>query len=377
MSGVGRPPVKKRFIVSELRRKIVGGEYPPGGRLPTRRELVEEYQTTLATVQQALEHLIRDGFVQAQGRRGTFVVEQPPHLHRYALVFPAKKNNPSWVRFWTVMLNVAPEVARAKDVKIATYTGIDNRDPGEDYQVLLDDVDNQRLAGIIFASPPFLVAGTPILETPGLPRVAIVAQGYDGRHLSTLCFINGSFTAKALDFLAARGRRRVAVLAQPVQSNGQSEEFAAALKQRGMESRYHWRQSVSLANPEWAGNCARLLFDPGNSERPDSLIIMDDNLLEHALAGLANAGIRAPADIDVVAHANFPWPRPGAMPVNRLGYDLKQVLQSCLDMLAEERRTGKHAAVEVPAVFEDELDYDVSNIWGEAKRQEVLDPQLM
>src|SRR5947207_12682088 len=77
---------KHRMIGETLRGEIVAGRFPPGARLPTRRQLTERFAAGPMSVQRALDRLARDGFVVAEGRRGTFVSPQPPHLNHYALV---------------------------------------------------------------------------------------------------------------------------------------------------------------------------------------------------------------------------------------------------------------------------------------------------
>src|SRR5437773_10598848 len=85
--GPGRPAVKRDEILSRLKRDIIEGNAPPGARLPGRNELQQRFSASTATLQQALNRLIADGFVRVESGRGTFVVDTPPYLARYGLVF--------------------------------------------------------------------------------------------------------------------------------------------------------------------------------------------------------------------------------------------------------------------------------------------------
>jgi DNA-binding LacI/PurR family transcriptional regulator len=89
--------------------------------------------------------------------------------------------------------------------------------------------------------------------------------------------------------------------------------------------------------------------------KPDGLIITDDNMVEHASMGLINANVVVPRDLDVVAHCNFPWPTPSVLPVYRLGYDIDELLQTYLVVL-ERKRRGERVPREtqVNAVTEEE-----------------------
>ena len=54
-------------------------------------------------------------------------------------------------------------------------------------------------------------------------------------------------------------------------------------------------------------------------------------------AGLAALALRCPADVDVVAHANFPWPTPSALPITRIGFDATDILKQALIDLERQR----------------------------------------
>jgi DNA-binding LacI/PurR family transcriptional regulator len=91
------------------------------------------------------------------------------------------------------------------------------------------------------------------------------------------------------------------------------------------------------------------------ANRPDALIITDDNLVEHAQAGLIAAGIRVPDQVEVVEHCNFPWP-PSVLGTKRLGFDSHAILRACIDLIDRQRRNETVPGMTlVPAIFEEEL----------------------
>lgn len=67
-------------IADELRARIRGGTYPPGGKLPSEAELVEEFGVTRVTVRRGLAVLQQEGLVEARRGMGVFVPEPPPVL---------------------------------------------------------------------------------------------------------------------------------------------------------------------------------------------------------------------------------------------------------------------------------------------------------
>ena len=92
------------------------------------------------------------------------------------------------------------------------------------------------------------------------------------------------------------------------------------------------------------------------SQRPDGILIGDDNLVEYATAGLIDAGVKVPTEVEVVAHCNFPWPTPSVLPVKRLGYDVRECLRECIAAIDEQRGGSKTVSPHiVPARFEEEI----------------------
>jgi DNA-binding transcriptional regulator YhcF (GntR family) len=63
-------------LVTQVAAAIRGGEVQPGTRLPTIRGLAADLGLAPGTVARAYAELERDGWVHAQGRRGTVVAER-------------------------------------------------------------------------------------------------------------------------------------------------------------------------------------------------------------------------------------------------------------------------------------------------------------
>jgi hypothetical protein len=76
---------------------------------------------------------------------------------------------------------------------------------------------------------------------------------------------------------------------------------------------------------------------------------------------LLAAGVKVPDEVVVVGHTNFPWPTPSAVPVKRLGFNVRRVLAVSLDLIDQQRRNEQppHMTT-VRATFEDEAPEIVS-----------------
>jgi len=336
----------------------------PESRLPLRTELVKRFNVSVPTLQSAMNRLREDGFVESKGKLGTFVAKRPPFMSNYAFVFPFYPGASDWTGFWTAMVDEAQTIEKSGQLrggKISQYFNITDGHPDNTtYQALLRDVREHRLAGLMFGSPPHLIEQTPLVQEAGIPRVWI-AQ--DPSRFPTMWMVRIAaemFRDKALDYLVARGRKRVAFLYNPGQFEGDhspGNPLTLALEKRGMYSHEYWRQYISPGAPFGARNCVNLMMQHTNQERPDALVIGDDNLVNQAVAGLLMSGVRVGIDVDVVAHANFPLPGPSTeLPLRRLGFDAKQIVARCVEAIDRQRAGEKEPQVlPVPAVWEDEI----------------------
>jgi DNA-binding LacI/PurR family transcriptional regulator len=348
----------KEQISRAMLRQILDGELSPGSRLPTRAQLQDSFGAGPMTVQAALDLLRQHGFVVAKRGLGTHVAAHPPHLFQYGLVFPRYPSaSQGWARFWTALDKEANSLAGSKSRRIVTFYGVDGHIDGEGYQKLESHVGSHQLAGVIFAVPPYELEGLPLMHDATLPKVSITVAS-DLTDTLSVRLDTQSFVDKALDYLLARGRKRIAVMTLS-EVRGRRKyldaiELGAAA--RGMTIQPYWRMRVAGEYPEGASDYAHLLMQPHQTDRPDGMIITDDNLVEFAAAGLIAAGAKIPQDMEIVGHCNFPWPTPSIVPVKRLGFDAREVLSKAIATIDACRSgTENPPTVAIQAVFEDEV----------------------
>ena len=70
----GDQPIYSQLI-QQIKQGIVSGQLPPGGRLPSVRDLAMEAGVNPNTMQRALQELEREGMVFSQRTAGRFVTE--------------------------------------------------------------------------------------------------------------------------------------------------------------------------------------------------------------------------------------------------------------------------------------------------------------
>lgn len=346
---LGRPADRQELIVDELRRWIVNGHLEPGSRLPTRPEIEERFGAGTSTVQRALDQLKRDGFITSHGRNGTTVVNNPPHLARYALIFSDQPTHRVRVNFWPALANEAMRLEQHNDFDVPLYYGVDGHTDAPDYQRLVNEVKQHRLAGLIFPAWPYPMEKDPLLLQKEVP-IAVVGSVNGNIRLDA-----ASFWRRACEHLAQQGRKRIACL-----TASDSEEIHADIVEHtsafGLETRPYWWQIHNNRTPRGSVNAMHLMFLQGQPERPDGLIIFDDNLVEPATRGLLAAGMR-PQDLDIVAHSNFPWSTPSELPVRRLGFHAREILLRSIEYIdAARRHEPLTEPLHIPARFEGEFE---------------------
>jgi DNA-binding LacI/PurR family transcriptional regulator len=344
-------------IADQLREKIVKGRWKPGSRFPARVALIKELGTCLATLQKAMDQLAEEGFIEVGPRKkGTRVASHPPHLTQYRLVFPHGPGD--FGQFWHALEAAARQRSTEKQEFLCFYGLTGHRDIAE-YREIVREVETRRVAGLIFASSADEFRGTPLLDKTGLPRVAIAAKGYLPGIPKVEIDLQ-SFMQQAVDTLVARGRTRIALLSASV-AGGMGDLFHQALAKRGLKSRPAWEQFASQRNPLAARHVMELLMQSGQPERPNGLIVSDDNILTSAGEGLVAAGVRVPArgepgrpdDLHVMALTNFPLLVPSVIPVTRIGFDIPAMLDLLVQRLEQVRHGEKPPEVTcMPAVME-------------------------
>lgn len=67
-----------RDVAAAIRADVESGRWPAGERIPGIERLRAEYGCARETAHRAVKHLVAEGVLYSEGRRGTFVRERPP-----------------------------------------------------------------------------------------------------------------------------------------------------------------------------------------------------------------------------------------------------------------------------------------------------------
>ncbi len=349
------PTTGRGHIADRIRAQILAGKYPPGAQLPTFDHLVAEFRSSRATMQLAIRQLKEEGFVRSVHRSGLFVTEQPPHLHRFGLVFAHSPGDKPWSRFLAALLAESPVALRQRDpAEIVSFQNIHPESTAPAFARLRADTAAHRLAGLILTEETTFVLEDPSIARHQVPCVALNVHERLSHGIPVINTNEVMFFDKALAWLAQRGRKRVAVLAMRQNVGVTAEDCQRA----GLATRPHWICPIGSQFSGQTRSVVQLLLDYPPDERPDCLVLATDHLVEEALATVHDAGIVIGRDIDIVAHCNWPWPVESPLPIARLGFHSHDFLHTALDIISQIRRgESPPARTVVPAFFEHELEH--------------------
>jgi len=129
-------------IVEQIERRVLNGDIRHGDRLPTERELAEQFGVSRTAVREAMKALAQKGLIQVRPGRGTFVIDGTSQAMRHSLSLMMMLGQADAIGSLVEVREILePEIAaraalRATDADIATL-----RDAVAAMDATLDDPD--------------------------------------------------------------------------------------------------------------------------------------------------------------------------------------------------------------------------------------------
>lgn len=328
-----RPPVKREEIVEYFREKIISGELQPGEPLPTREEARLKFKTGSVTVQKTFDILAEQGFITTVPGHLSVVSENLPHKNRIAVVIPGSgdllKN-----RFFLSLLHVVEKKQVPSSYEFVPYLVniLRSEEENDDSQRLVDDVASRSLKGVILSTSP-TIEDARLRKIQDRCPVILLSKADDGPSCRLIVDHYVSFFEEAVKLARQTGGRRIALFLNSIISDKYMEGIMKLIAGNGLETRNEWIHGFNISESKWAANVARLLFSQDKPGRPDTLFVMDDNLVEAVSASLCEIKDLTPEDLTVIAHANYPEIVPSCFPAYRIGFDVSKILLKGAEMI--------------------------------------------
>ncbi len=310
-------------LARRLRAQVRAGKLAPGTPLPSRRELAARFGVSGATIQRVMDDLITDGYVSVRPRHATIVARHPPHRHRLGLVLPAPPDpSGGQANRYLAALQLAAARPLPGHGKVVLFHAYSHDPRPDEHRRLVHAIAHHAVAGVLLPAPwtsdQWLVPSQ--LNVPAV----VTTREYHGAQLHRVIIDQRRWIDAALDRLQAVGvRSAAAVLVAGTETSDMVAHLEAGMAARGIASRPWWVIAVDLRFPHWVSRVVEGMIAGGGSV-PDALLVLDDNLLLPALAGLHQSG--RSGDVRVLTHCNYPYAGPTSAGVETLGWDAYSIL---------------------------------------------------
>jgi hypothetical protein len=309
-------------------------------------EPMRETRPVLPRTPSALDE---DGVVTVKAEIPVLGSERPPPRDRYVWVTSEQPGSNEWSLFLAATLEVIEREEPGIAGQVSALVGVDGRANNPEYRQLCEIEARKSATGLLLVNSAMTYL-LPVLQTSGLPRVAIGAWL---PHASLVELDFAELIERASARLLERGDR-VAVMSPHLPKLAAARE---CLEKLGLSGD---RVLTMHAAPIGCERLTELLFD--RKDHPDAIFVVDDNLIPPLLAGLTRAKVQAGKDVYVLAHCN--WPRPLGMGegVEHLGFDVREVLSAGKDLIDAQREGAPGGKRVVRARFLEELQHPLPRV---------------
>jgi GntR family transcriptional regulator, arabinose operon transcriptional repressor len=300
--------LRYQFVVESLKRRINGGDWPAGQKIPAERELEKELGVSRTTVSKGLATLEADGLLVRRQGSGTFVSE------RSSLA----RNRTRWVKS---LCPAGPNNGRASvkhGVLEGAYdalgrhgfqVGVDFYQTLEEQIEFLDRSCAPGEGGVLvwFEPAPANVAALARLREREIPFV--VLDSYPaGQDVDFAVSDNVEGGVLMVQYLVEMGHRRIGYLSRPIDRSSLRDRMTGFLQGVVTHQLPFSSEDVVIMRQPWnraAEDLPQALEHfLAVTPRPTALCFSNDDLALTAADYLRQKGLRVPQDISLVGYDN-------------------------------------------------------------------------
>ena len=298
-----------RWLAEVLREQLRCGEYNPGDRLPTHRQLMQQFDVGYSVANRAMEILANEGLIQRHQGQGSFVSEktsdttEAASLDAFALVL----GHPRWSFYQSLFQGLDTTAANLHCQMIVCDTENDLDRQATVFMQLID----KRVAGI--ALVPTTEVETPgyqirLCQQIGIP-VVLLHRNVKGVSAPVIALPFEDIGYLAGKTLVEQGHRRVALVFD--ERYVATEQYEAGLRQAlGKSSDGMGKLSIHCSGqrpipmtPEHEKFLEEMLdgiLDLPAAERPTAIMAIADDDAEWIYLRLIKLGVRVPQEVSLI-----------------------------------------------------------------------------
>ena len=316
-----RPSVSQQ--ISQRLRDEIFAQYQPGQQLPSIAAIAKRFGVSSPSVRESLSVLEAEGLIERRTGSGTYVRDLTKVQHVGVLV-EEDISDPQTSYFYRRAPQQVVRFLRENQTAARLYAGhLRPRDAVRRRLTcteFLEAIESRRLSGV--------VAFTPDQTFPqwygALEKQRVPVVGPSEKCTRRVIWDSTALVRTGVDYLLGHGRRRIALMEYRWPADRQAgfvENFRATLGAAGVAVNERWiRRSRIPCAPEAGWEEFRAIWAEGR-EKPDGLLICNDNLFPGAVMAILQLGIRVPEDLLVVTHFNHGSGMVCPFPVVKLEFD--------------------------------------------------------
>jgi GntR family transcriptional regulator, arabinose operon transcriptional repressor len=329
-----------QFVQKAIRDRIIKGEWRPGCKIPSERELGKEFSLNRLTISKGLANLANEGLLVRRQGQGTFVADQQrQNLNQKRLV---KFISPSPVSSWEKVPVKHGTLEGMHQVLAGEgyHVGVDfYHDAGEQIELLRRDEDAYHAGFVIWYEPEERVCGElERLKSEGYAFVLLDA--YPARlEMDYVVTDNAEGSHSVVRYLAERGHRYISYVTRKVDRTSLEDRLTGFLRGLVTCDRPVWEKSVIKL--ESTGAEAMNQIGPAlegllaGPQRPTAVFISNDDLALAGIEYLRAKGLRVPEDISIIGYDNMDPSAYGPVPLTTVAQDFFEMGKAASQILLE------------------------------------------
>lgn len=315
-------------IASTLEQRIARGELSPGRFLPTERELQEEFGASRSTIRRALAHLIEAGWAENVPSKGVVAGKT---AHRSTSRTVALVDGASYVL--RVLFIKLSDQLRENGLHLVHLGGHNDGS----MEAPLEYAMQQDLAGLIVW--PFRGFPDESVVRRAAKQMPLVFLDHGAGEVDTdiVTFDYVGAADIATEHLIAQGAKRIGVTGMIDMldvSHQRMSGYMRAMFRCGLQpaSRdFVFIHTSGMAQPDLDPLIERL----SRPDRPDALLVMQDEFMPHVVEAALTAGLRLPEDLRLVTIGDDIDLSVGDYGLTAVALDWDRMAKTTLDLLLQ------------------------------------------
>lgn len=319
---------KVEQIQKHYQMQIRRGQLVAGDRLPPERDLAGELGVSLATINKAMAGLETQMLLHRKTSRGTYI---HPNVSRGQVVVvfdTCHFANPEIARFYHHLLESLTSAIKSHGMRPIHILGHGN--PGDEFIASLEPQATiwNQCAGVLAMAG--LEQFELQLQQMGVPAVTITTLVEQGVHPVRLDY--DDLLMKMYRHLCERGCRRIGIIFNNPLSA--CHVFTPGFKERLLQI------SPALDTRFWIDKCSTpaqgyqvMQWCWQQAQRPDGLIIVDDNTAMGVGQAVLDLGIDYPSQLKLITQATIGVPRDFPIDYTRCQFNLSRLCRAAFGLL--------------------------------------------